>query len=98
MDLLILRTLVFGSEQGQSITRAIQQQSDDTLLVDHGSLHPALQCREARGWIKAEWDTSENNRRGEGGRLNSAQVFLSRQKHVRRGRVAPTQVVVRKWT
>jgi PadR family transcriptional regulator PadR len=63
LDLLILRTLLFGSEHGQGIARAIQQQSDDTLLVDHGSLYPALQRLEARRWIVAEWGTSDNNRK-----------------------------------
>jgi PadR family transcriptional regulator PadR len=63
LDLLILRTLVFGPRHGQGIARAIQQQSEDVLLVDHGSLYPALQRLESRGWIKAEWGTSQNNRR-----------------------------------
>jgi PadR family transcriptional regulator, regulatory protein PadR len=63
LDLLILRTLIFGSQHGQGIARAIQQQSEDTLLVDHGSLYPALQRLEAKGWISADWGTSDNNRR-----------------------------------
>ena len=63
LDLLILRTLVFGSQHGQGIARAIETQSDDTLLVDHGSLYPALQRLEERGWIDAEWGVSDNNRR-----------------------------------
>lgn len=63
LDLLILRTLVFGRQHGQGIARAIQQQAEDTLLVDHGSLYPALQRLESQGWITAEWGTSENNRR-----------------------------------
>ena len=63
LDLLILRTLLFGPEHGQGIARAIQQQSDDTLLVDHGSLYPALQRLESRRSIKAEWGTSDNNRK-----------------------------------
>ena len=63
LDLLILRTLLFGPQHGQGIARAIQQQSDDTLLVDHGSLYPALQRLETRGWIRAEWGTSDNNRK-----------------------------------
>jgi PadR family transcriptional regulator len=63
LDLLILRTLVFGPEHGQGIARAIQQQSEDVLLVDHGTLYPALQRLEDRGWIEAEWGTSSNNRR-----------------------------------
>ena len=63
LDLLILRTLVFGPQHGQGIGRAIQEQADDALLVDHGSLYPALQRLESRGWISAEWGTSENNRK-----------------------------------
>src|SRR4051812_19017927 len=63
LDLLILRTLIFGAQHGQGIARAIQQQSDDTLLVDHGSLYPALQRLETRRWIKAQWGISDNNRK-----------------------------------
>jgi PadR family transcriptional regulator, regulatory protein PadR len=63
LDLLILRTLVFGAQHGQGIARAIERQSDDTLLVDHGSLYPALQRLEERGWIAAEWGVSDNNRK-----------------------------------
>ena len=63
LDLLILRTLLFGLQHGQGIARAIQAQSGDELLVDHGSLYPALQRLEDQGWIAAEWGTSENNRK-----------------------------------
>jgi PadR family transcriptional regulator len=63
LDLLILRTLIFGPEHGQGIARAIQQTSQDELLVEHGALYPALQRLEARGWIAAQWGTSQNNRR-----------------------------------
>jgi PadR family transcriptional regulator, regulatory protein PadR len=63
LDLLILRTLLFGLQHGHGIARAIQQQSEDALLVDHGSLYPALQRLESRGWIRAAWGTSENNRK-----------------------------------
>jgi len=63
LDLLILRTLLFGTRHGQGIARAIQQSSDDVLLVDHGSLYPALQRLEAKKWIRAKWGTSENNRK-----------------------------------
>ena len=63
LDLLILRTLVFGVQHGQGIARSIEQQSEDTLLVDHGSLYPALQRLEEQGWIAAEWGVSENNRK-----------------------------------
>lgn len=63
LDLLILRTLIFGPEHGQGIARAIQHTSDQQLLVEHGALYPALQRLEKRGWIAAEWGTSRNNRR-----------------------------------
>jgi PadR family transcriptional regulator, regulatory protein PadR len=63
LDLLILRTLVFGAQHGQGIARSIEQQSDEKLLVDHGSLYPALQRLEQRGWIAADWGVSENNRK-----------------------------------
>ncbi len=63
LDLLILRTLVFGSQHGQGIARAIQQTSGDELLVEHGALYPALQRLEGRGWIGAKWGTSDNNRK-----------------------------------
>ena len=63
LDLLILRTLIFGPQHGQGIARQIQAESDDVLIVDHGSLYPALQRLEERGWIGAAWGTSTNNRR-----------------------------------
>ena len=63
LDLLILRTLIFGPQHGLGISRAIQQQSGEVLLVDHGSLYPALQRIENQGWIKAKWGISDNNRR-----------------------------------
>ena len=63
LDLLILRTLLFGPQHGHGITLSIQRQSEDILLVDHGSLYPALQRLEERRWISASWGTSENNRK-----------------------------------
>jgi PadR family transcriptional regulator, regulatory protein PadR len=63
LDLLILRTLKRGAQHGQGIARAIQEQSENVLIVDHGSLYPALQRMEDRGFVKAEWGTSENNRK-----------------------------------
>lgn len=62
LDLLILRILVVGSQHGQGIARAIQQTSEEELLVEHGALYPALQRLEERGWISAKWGTSSNNR------------------------------------
>ncbi len=63
LDVLILRTLIFGPEHGQGIARAIQQSSDNELLVEHGALYPALQRLEEKGWITAAWGTSSNNRK-----------------------------------
>ncbi|MGO4879605.1 MAG: PadR family transcriptional regulator [Bryobacteraceae bacterium] len=63
LDLLILRTLIFGPQHGQGIARAIQQTSEEELLVEHGALYPALQRLEERRWIAAKWGTSANNRR-----------------------------------
>ena len=55
LDLLILRTLIFGLQHGQGIARTIQQNSDKELLVEHSALYPALQRLEERGWISAKW-------------------------------------------
>jgi transcriptional regulator len=63
LDLLILRTLVLGPQHGQGIARAIQDTSEDELLVEHGALYPALQRLEAQAWITAKWGTSDNNRK-----------------------------------
>jgi transcriptional regulator len=63
LDLLILRTLVLGSQHGQGIARAIQETSGDELLVEHGALYPALQRLEDQTWISAKWGISENNRK-----------------------------------
>ena len=63
LDLLVLRILALGPHHGHGIAVAIQARSGDTLLVDHGSLYPAIQRLEQRGWINGTWGTSENKRR-----------------------------------
>ena len=63
VDLLILRMLAIGPHHGHGIAMAILARSGHTLLVDHGSLYPALQRLEQRGWIKGAWGTSDNKRR-----------------------------------
>lgn len=63
LDLLILRTLIFGPRHGQRIARAIQETSEEELLVEHGALYPALQRLEQRAWISPKWGVSSNNRR-----------------------------------
>ncbi len=63
LDLLIPRTLIFGFQRGQGIARAIEQTSQQELLVEHGALYPALRRFEERGWISAKWRVSSNNRK-----------------------------------
>lgn len=63
LDLLILKTLLFGACHGQGIARAIQKQSEEVFFVDHGSLYLALQRLEDNGLIAAKWGVSENNRK-----------------------------------
>lgn len=63
LDLLVLRILALGPHHGHGIALAISARSGQTLLVDHGSLYPALQRLEQRGWIRGAWGTSDNNRR-----------------------------------
>jgi transcriptional regulator len=63
LDLLILKTLALEPMHGWGISQRIQQVSQDSLQVQQGSLYPALHRLERRGWIKARWGASENNRR-----------------------------------
>jgi len=63
LDLLILKTLVFGPCHGQGIARSILRQSEEVFFVDHGSLYLALQRLEDKKWISARWGVSENNRK-----------------------------------
>jgi PadR family transcriptional regulator PadR len=63
LDLLILKTLALEPQHGWAISERIQQISSQVLLVQQGSLYPALHRLERRGWIKAHWGTSDNNRR-----------------------------------
>ena len=63
LDLLILKALALGPEHGWAISERIQQISRDALQVGQGSLYPSLHRLERRGWIKAVWSTTDNNRR-----------------------------------
>lgn len=63
LDLLILRTIALGPMHGWAISERIHQVSSKVLQVQQGSLYPALHRLERRGWIKARWGSSENNRR-----------------------------------
>jgi transcriptional regulator len=72
LDLLVLQTLVFGPRHGHGIATAIQRSSEDVLLIDHGSLYPALQRLERARLISSEWGSSDNNRRARFYRLTRA--------------------------
>jgi transcriptional regulator len=72
LDMLILRTLLWGPEHGHGIGQAIRAQSEDVLKVETGSLYPALHRLEKRGWLKSDWDVSEANQRAKYYRLTAA--------------------------
>ena len=72
LDLIVLRLLQGGRQNGWEVTQAIQVVSKDTLTVKDGSLYPALHRLEARGLIRAEWAVSENNRRAKYYELTAA--------------------------
>jgi len=63
LDMLILKTLALESMHGWGISQRILQSSQDVLVVNQGSLYPALVRLEEQGWISSEWGVSENNRR-----------------------------------
>lgn len=63
IELLILKTLSWGPQHGFSIARWIQDTTNDVLCLEEGSLYPALHRMEDKGWVEAEWGTSEHNRR-----------------------------------
>ena len=63
LDLLILRTLLFGPSHGHAIAKHIQRTSEELLQVETGSLYPALHRLEARGWIEASWELSDKGKR-----------------------------------
>jgi transcriptional regulator len=72
LDLLILQTLTLEPHHGWGISQRLQQVSQGVLDVNQGSLYPALQRLEQRGWIDSEWRTTENNRRGKYYRLTKS--------------------------
>lgn len=63
LELLVLKVLAAGPHHGYSIVREIQRRSAEALVVEEGSLYPALHRMERRGWIDAEWGASDSNRR-----------------------------------
>ena len=71
LDMLVLKTLSRGTMHGYSIAQFIQQASSDVLKVEEGALYPALHRLEVRGLLKAEWGSSDNNRRAKFYRLTA---------------------------
>jgi PadR family transcriptional regulator PadR len=63
LDLLILKTLSTGAQHGCAVSDRVRQTSGEVVQIHQGSLYPALHRLERRGWIKAKWGTSDNNRR-----------------------------------
>ena len=72
LELLILKTLVRGANHGYGIVEHLRLASDDVLTVGESALYPALQRLLLNGWVKAEWGTSENNRRARYYKLTAA--------------------------
>src|SRR3982074_462255 len=72
LDILILNSLQHEPRHGLEIADRIEQMSKEILRVEQGSLYPALYRLEARGWVKAEWDVSENNRKARYYKLTAA--------------------------
>jgi transcriptional regulator len=63
LDMLILRTLVFGPAHGHEIAKHIQRTTDDLLQVEHGSLYPALHRLERKGWVVSRWEAAKDRNR-----------------------------------
>lgn len=72
LDVLILKALVWGPLHGYAVTNLIRRQSDDALIVEEGTLYPALWRLENKGLVEAEWGLSENNRKAKFYSLTSA--------------------------
>jgi PadR family transcriptional regulator len=72
LDMLILRTLLWGPAHGHGIAKSIERMSEEMLKVEHGSLYPALQRLQQEGWIKGEWGVSRNKQRARYYRLTAA--------------------------
>ena len=72
LDMLVLRTLLFGPLHGYAIAGAIRDTSGDALKIEFGSLYPALKRLELKGWIASKWETSAQNRRAKVYRLTAA--------------------------
>ena len=72
LDLVILKALTWGPRHGYAVAEWVEQATDDVLLLEEGTLYPALHRLERKGWVVAEWGVSENNRRAKFYRLTPA--------------------------
>ena len=63
LDMLILRTLLFGAAHGHQIAKHIRSSTDEVLQVEHGSLYPALHRLERKGWVVSKWETAKDRNR-----------------------------------
>jgi PadR family transcriptional regulator, regulatory protein PadR len=69
LDMLVLRTLLFGPLHGYAIAKSLHDESGEAINIEFGSLYPALKRLELKGWITSKWETSEHNRRAKVYRL-----------------------------
>jgi transcriptional regulator len=81
LDMLVLRTLLFGPLHGYGIAKALRANSEEALDVEFGSLYPALKRLELKGWIASRWETSGHNRPAKFYRLTPAGRKQLRQEH-----------------
>jgi PadR family transcriptional regulator, regulatory protein PadR len=86
LDMLVLKALARGAKHGYAVAEWIHQSSNDVLRVEEGALYPALHRLELRGWLSAEWGSSENNRRAKFYALTAAgrKQLASETEHWRR--------------
>jgi PadR family transcriptional regulator, regulatory protein PadR len=77
LDMLVLRTLLFGPAHGHQIAKHIQRTTDDLLQIEHGSLYPALHRLERKGWLAAKWEPAAKDQKRE---FKYYRLTASRQK------------------
>jgi len=88
VDLLVLKALSGGERHGYAVSEWLHRATDGTLLVEEGTLYPALHRLEAKGWVESEWGLSENNRRAKYYRLTRKGADRLRKERATWGRYA----------
>ena len=81
LDMLVLRTLLFGPLHGYGVAKAIRSSSTDSIDIEFGSLYPALKRLELKGWITSKWEISDFNKRAKFYRLTPAGRKRLQQEH-----------------